>query len=103
MHKGQPATFAAALPALLRLQSRKSLRHALGCADAPHLHAVPAALAKDVADLDWNVCPFDICASPYMDLLMRVNRLSRIAPLSDWPHRYAPWLVGGLLHLRGES
>jgi hypothetical protein len=94
-------TFAAALPALLRLhgKSTNAYRALLGCAHSPRLHPVPD-MAREVTALDWNVCPFDLLESPFLRAVETLDRLAKVAPLTGWPDRYVHWAVAGILTLR---
>ncbi len=96
-------TFAAALPLMLRLRSRLQLSAMmLGCPLDGTAHEV-APQARDVADLDWSVCPLCLLRTGHLDAVESLDRLARVAPLSGWPDRYAPWAVLGVLHLRAAE
>lgn len=99
-HRGQIQTFTAALPTLLRLaKDGGKLRGVLGCHGQPHLHPPPPS-AREVPDLDWNVCPLDLLACPQFAAVLQLDRMARVAPLANWPNAYAPWAVAGLVTLR---
>ena len=85
-----------AIPILLKLTRKGSAAAMLlGCRGVPH--AVPDS-ARDVPDLDWSTCP--IClARTVLQPLREVVRLSRVAPLSGWPDRYAVWALSGILQI----
>jgi len=75
------------------------LRGLCGCHGQPALHALPPQ-AREIADLDWSHCPFDLLASPFWAGVVRLDELAQVAPLSGWPERYAGWAVQGILELR---
>jgi len=58
---------------------------------------------RDIPDLDWSHCPFDLVDSPFMVAVRGLDRLAKIAPLTGWPDRFAPWAVVGLMYLREGS
>ena len=96
-------SFVSALPILIRIGRKASmLRAALGCRSAPRFHA-PAPGSRSVPDLDWSHCPIDLLESPFMRALYGLDRLARVAPLTGWPERFAPWVVVGLMVLREEA
>lgn len=100
MHHGQHQTFVSAFPTLLRLaRDPGKSRGVLGCHGAPHLHEVPEQ-ARELADLDWSVCPFDLLECPFYAGVAMLDRLAKVAPLAGWPDRYAAWAVSGLMMLR---
>jgi len=97
---GQVQTFTSALPTLLRIaKAPGKVRGLLGCQGQSHLHPVPSQ-AREIADLDWNVCPLDLLGSPHFQAVLRLDRLAKVAPLSGWPEKFSPWAVAGLLALR---
>lgn len=99
-YKGHVQTFASALPALLKLAKKAgSYRNILGCHGQEAFHAVPDS-AREVDELDWSVCPLDLLANPFMQGVQQLDRLAKVAPLSGWPDRFAPWAVAGLMALR---
>ncbi len=96
-------TFAAALPLLLRLRKRLQMSAMLlQCPLDGTRHDVPAQ-AREVADLDWTVCPLCLLRSGHLDTVQDLDRLASVSPLSGWPDRYAPWAVLGVLHLRASE
>lgn len=101
-HQGVKQTFVSALPTLLQL-AKKADKHRvmLGCRmpGAGHLHAVPAQ-AQEIKALAWNVCPLDLLGCPQLAAVFELDRLAKVAPLSGWPDRYAPWAVIGLMAVR---
>ncbi len=99
-HRGCKQTFVSALPTLLRLaKAPGKVRHILGCQGQGHLHPVPDG-AREVADLDWNVCPLDLLAAPQFGAVFALDRLAKIAPLDNWPRGYSAWAVAGLMAVR---
>lgn len=99
-HRGQKQTFVSALPVLLRLaKAPGKVRGILGCHGQGHLHPVPES-AREIADLDWNVCPLDLLAAPQFGAVFSLDRLARVAPLTGWPDRYSAWAVAGLMAVR---
>lgn len=96
-HRGEPQTFASALPTLMRLQRAKSPaahRAICGCHGQPRFHE-PAAPAREIADLDWSVCPLDLLDSPFS---RQVAALHGLARRGVQPHQeLVAWAVIGLL------
>lgn len=96
-------TVAAALPTLLRLRRRAQMAAMLlGCRGDGTPHEVPQS-ARDVADLDWSVCPLCLLRAPHLGLIAALDRMAKVTPLSGWPDRYVAWAVLGVLHLREEA
>lgn len=106
LHKGQKMTVAAALPVLLKLVPQANMhRRLLGCAHQPFGHVPDARLAKSTPSFDWSVCPLDLLTDPAIKGVFTLDRLAKVAPLSNWPGAFAVWAVDGLLllrQLRGE-
>jgi hypothetical protein len=99
-HRGQHQTFTSALPTLLKLaRAPGKARMLLGCQGRAALHLVPAQ-AREIADLDWSVCPLDLLGSPHYQAVVQMDRMAKVAPLAGWPDRYAAWAVAGLMALR---
>lgn len=65
------------------------------------MHAVPDQ-AREIPDLDWSVCPLDLLGAPHFAVIIQMDRLAKVSPLSGWPDRYAAWSVGGLIALRAN-
>lgn len=102
-HSDIPQTVVSALPTLHNVASRRStLYKAVGCQFGKRLHPVLEG-ARDVPSLDWSHCPFDLLELPPFQRLQRLNALAKVAPLADWPDRYAPWVVEGIITMRELS
>lgn len=99
-HRGIAQTFVTALPALLRLESRRAMLSAIvGCRGQQKLHTV-SDQAREVPELDWSVCPFDLLASPHMRACETIDRLARVSAVAGWPDKFPAWLVHGVMMLR---
>lgn len=93
-------TFLSALPTLLKIASNpRKYAPMLGCHGQERLHSVPAT-SRESAILDWSACPLDLIDSPFFHHVLAIDRLAKVSPVANWPDRFAPWLVGGLLSLR---
>lgn len=94
-------TVVTALPILLKLLPTAVMhRQVLGCTRHPFGHAVDPKLAKSTPMLDWSVCPLDLVAHPLIQSVFTLDRLAKIAPVSNWPTGLTAWAVEGLLLLR---
>jgi hypothetical protein len=101
-HHGERQTVTSALPTLIRLSKNPGkVRGILGCGrHGGALHAVPDP-AREVADLDWSVCPLELLAHlPHLNAIRQLDKMAGVAPLAGWPDRYAAWAVVGLLAQR---
>ena len=89
-----------ALPTLIRLSRQEGRnRQVLCCRGQPHLHEVHER-AREIPDLDWNVCPLDLLHSPCMRAVRMLSKLATArTPLTGWPERFHPWAVSGLMML----
>lgn len=58
------------------------------CATREHCETTPTPDPWDGADVMWPKCPGLVSNEDVEDALM-VRGLSKMAPLSDWPHGYA--------------
>ena len=102
LHGGQPTTIISALPDLLKLAKKHDLhRRLLGCDRLPFGHAVPEHLRENPL-LNWSVCPMDVLSCGHVQAVVGLDRMSKVAPLSGWPHDYAAWAVSGLMALRAH-
>ena len=70
-----------------------------GCPRDHGPHPVPEQ-AREIADLDWSVCPFWLLDLPHLDVVETMARLAKqgIPPRQE----LAAWVVYGLV-ARGEA